>query len=70
MREYQNLEGSTNPVAINPTTDTNFMLASTIREVNENTVVRIRFTAIIDIPTGYASGEAVDSLNNPPVGYI
>jgi hypothetical protein len=39
--------------------------------VNQRTIVKVRFTAPIDIPAGYdTSKDIVDPASKTPIGYI
>jgi hypothetical protein len=68
-REYAYLSGTASPQSI--PVDPSFAIKSTIREWNLFTIVKVRFTASIDIPAGYdTSNGEVDPLKKNPIGYI
>lgn len=53
LREYTNFKGTTAPKQLDIVNDPYFLVDSSVLEESELTIIKLRFTAPLDIPAGY-----------------
>ena len=53
LREYTNFKGTTAPKPLDIEEDPYFLVDSSVLEESELTIIKLRFTAPLDIPAGY-----------------